>query len=407
MEERENYNQLFNKLGFSDVRNIIFESLNKDIENFLSSNNLKSLNELECKLIEFKKYKKSEINYYNFIFDIYGDMFYFYHKDYKAHTFHITNLKKFNISKNSDGTKGRDEWVFDDSYLIYLINEVYKMKNPKIVHKKGLESDEISITSIKDDNINDVMNNDWFQIIEDSETIDYDKILNLKKKSFPERTKEIFFIHLVESNKVDSLSKEFIQYKSYCSSFKNIFSNLNSFKKKNIFFHNEDYYFRFNLFQQLESKYCWGNFGNFYINFELFRNCRRKEKFERIAYFLSFLFPLNYDFKDFFENKIKSSLSDKLECWTTIFTEIINYFEKYILKNPDNPTDNKISKGDKKIDALKDSNNLLNNDKENKKIDILNESNNLLNNDKENKKSNVQFSNLSANELLIFCSKKS
>ena len=231
------------------------------------------------------------------------------------------------------------------------------------------------------------MNNDWFQIIEGSETIDYNMISNLKKKSFSERTKEIFFIQLVESNKVDSLSNEFIEYKSYCSSFKNIFSNLKSFIKKNIFFHNADKFFRFNLFQQLELKYCWGNFGNFYINFELFRNCRRKEKFERIAYFISFLFPIDYDFKDFFDNKIKNTLTDELESWTIIFNEIINYFEKYILKNKQ--TKNEIYKGDKKIVDLKDNNNLLNNCKENKKMELLNDNHNLLNYDNGDKKNEV------------------
>ena len=410
MEEKGNYDQLFNKLGFKDVRNRIFESLNKDIQSFLLLNNHININDLRSKFREFKKFKKSEMIYCDFIFELYGDMFFFYHKDdkNKEHTFQISNLKKFNISLNSDGSNGQEEWVFDESYLIYLINEVYQMKNPKIVYKKKLESDEISIISLKDDNINEVMNNDWFQIIDDSSKLDYDKILNLKKKPFSERAKEIFFIHLVESSKVDSLSKEYIEYKSYCSSFKNIFSNLNSFKKKTIFFHNEDIYFRFNLLQQLESKYRWGNFGNFYINFELFRNCKRQEKFERIAYFLSFLFPLDYDFQDFFEEKIKNLLTDKLETWTIIFNEIINYFEKYIFEKTDNPAENKFLEENKRIDSLNASKNILNNDKENKNIDILNDSNNPLSNNKENNKiitlsnTNNLLNNKNKKFLIIF-----
>jgi hypothetical protein len=84
---------------------------------------------------------------------------------------------------------------------------------------------------------------------------------------------------------------------------------------------------------ELERTYAAREFGNFYINFELLRDIKRHERLERIAYFLSFLFPKDYEkFRNFFEENIKYKISDDLNCWKEIIIEIIDYFEKNIFK---------------------------------------------------------------------------
>ena len=128
---------IFNDLKFGEVRNQIFDRLNSDLDTFISQND------------EYKKHKK-DIIYFNFKFDIHGIEIRFYHKDYQRRIYSIKNLKKFQFSKHSDGSDAKDEWIFDDDYLMYLISKIYKMKNPKFAHKIESIGDETSIISIKE-----------------------------------------------------------------------------------------------------------------------------------------------------------------------------------------------------------------------------------------------------------------
>ena len=257
---------------------------------------------------------------------------------------------------------------------MYLIYNIYEMKNPKLAHKIESIKEESSIISLKEVNINHYMTNDWNIIYEANESIDFNKIFNIKKKDLEEKIKENFFIKLIgieEKDEPVQIPKEFLEYKTYSSSFIDIFISKNLENKKSVIFHNEDKYFRFNLFQNLEMNYKNGIFGNFYINFELFRKSKGQERLERIAYFLSFFFPNDYQgFKTFFEDKIKYKISDELYCWNEIIVEIINYFQKNIFKQKKEDGKNEISQSNNKIKSLNDDIQLFN-DVDKKKFIII------------------------------------
>ena len=370
---KEKYDILFKKFGFKEVRNKIFDELIYEIKNFTNNNgqndNDFNLNNLTSKFEEYKQIKKTKIIFYEFIFDSCSNQLYFYHQNYENYTFKISKLKKFQVSSNNDASDAKDEWIFDNHYLMYLVSEVYKMENPKFAHSLESINDENSIISLKENNINTFMKNDWKGIYDAPESIDYDEIEKIKQKSFKERINEPFFIELIGLKNTKTLPEEYIKSKSYCSSFEYFFSDSNYLIKKNILFHNEDIYFRFNLFQELEYYYNWGNYGNLYINFELLKNCKRHQKLSRFVYFLSFLFPRNYNkFSTLFEDKIKHILSDKLESWPLIINEIITYFEKNIFKISEQQNNNKTSE---KIEDLNDITRLFNNVQEKKFLIIF------------------------------------
>ena len=371
----EIYDTLFNDLKFGEVRNQIFDRLNSDLDTFISQNDeYKNLEDFKGKFIEYKKHKK-DIIYFNFKFDIHGIEIYFYHKDYQRRIYSIKNLKKFQFSKHSDGSDAKDEWIFDDDYLMYLISKIYKMKNPKFAHKIESIGDETSIISIKENNLQEYIWSDYNIIYDAEELINFDEILEEKNKTFEEREKDVFFRDLIEVKETNQLHDEFSVYKNYCTSLDDVLSKSNLIHKKTIIFHNEDTYFRYNLFNKLKIKYDWGILGNFYINFGLFRNCKRHKMFERIAYFLSFLFSKNYpNFRNFFEEKIKYKISDDLDCWKEIISEIKNYFENNIFEKKEN-----------------------NNESSNANKEILNEGLQLFNN-VDNKKFIIIFDNILTNE---------
>ena len=254
------------------------------------------------------------------------------------------------------------------------------MKNPKFAHSLKSINDKSSIISLKEENIKDYLNKDWNIIYEDEESINYDTILEEKKKSFIERIKDNFFIQLIGEKDLKELPKDFLELKDYCSSFRDIFPLPNSINRKNIIFHNEDIYYRFNLFHNLEMYYNYGAYGNFYINFKFIGNSiKRHEKLERIAYFLSYLFPKDYaNFEKFFEENIKYKISDDIYSWKEIIFEIINYFQNNIFKN-------------QKLSEKKE------NSEQNDNQNAHNEKNDLFD-DIENKKFIIIFDDISTNE---------
>ena len=357
----EIYDLLFYKFEFEKVRNEIFDKFSSEIEAFIFEHKYNDLKDFLSKFIEYKKFK-SDITYFKFKFNNMGNILYFFHEDYKEYIYTITNLKKFKISLCADGSNAKDEWIFNDDYLMYLISKIYKMKNPKFAHTIESIKDESSIISLKEENLKDFMKSDWNTIYEANESINFDKILEKKKIFFNDKINDDFFIQLLGLNGINHLPNDFLAYKDYCSSFENIFSSHNLSNKKVIIFHNEDIYFRFNLFQQLEIKYKWGVFGNFYINFDLLRNSKRHERLERIAYFLSFLFPNDYPkFSTFFEEKIKYKISDNLDCWKEIIDEIINYFQNNIFNKKKEAEKSENIESSNKIKSLYDNIQLFNN----------------------------------------------
>ena len=399
----EIYNILFNDLEFESVRNEIFKKLNSDIHNYLAKIKYKGPNDFFNK---FKIYQESKpnITYCNFKFVIEGNNIVFFHKDYISYKFKITNLKQVQISKNSDGSEAKNEWIFNDEYLKYLVNKIYDMKNPKFAHSLKSINDESSIISLKEENIKDYLNKDWNIIYEAEKAINYDNILEEKKKIVKEGIKDDFLIRLIRKNDMTELPKDFFKFEGYCSSLDDIFPLKKPVNKKNIIFHNEDIYFRYNLFRELYMYYNYGMYGNFYINFKLLNgSTKRHEKLEKIVYFLSFLFPYDYpDFNKFFEEKIKYEISDDIYCWKEIISEIINYFQDNVFSKTkqvgkrENPEKKEISikikiqKSDKNLGAKRNS----------KKIDksnILSEKTHLFN-DIENKKFIIIFDDITTYE---------
>ena len=394
------YDMLFNELEFKSARNDIFENLYSAIENFLKKKKYKGPNDFFNK---FKLYQESNpnITYCNFKFVIKGSNIVFSHKDYNNYNFKITNLKKIHISKNSDGSEAKDEWIFNDEYLKYLVNKIYEMKNPKFAHSLKSINDESSIISLKEENIEYYLNKDWNIIYEAEESINYDNILEEKNKIVKEEKTDNFFIRLIQRNGMTELPEDFFNFDGYCSSLNGIFPLKNPANKKNVIFHNEDIYFRYNLFQDLYLYYNYGMYGNFYINFKLLNDSTKcHEKLEKIVYFLSFLFPYNYpDFKKFFEEKIKYKISDDIYCWKEIISEIIDYFQDNVFGKT-----KKVEKGENKEISIhiKIQNKTKNlkvrkNSKKNDKSNILSEKTDLFN-DIENKKFIIVFDDITTYE---------
>ena len=398
----EDYEHLFKILDFEKIRNTIFEELNKDIENFINDNDYKDLNDIKSKFVKYRSFKKSEIIYSGFKFEIYGNVLYFFHKDYEDKIFIITDLKKFSISKNPDGSLAQEEWVFNESYLMFLVSKVYEIENPKIAHsfQSIQDLDSNSIITLKEEDVNTYMKNDWNVIYASSYKIDYDKILNLKNIKFKERENVKFFLNLYGFKNLENLPKDYTEYKAYCTSFNDIFSKCSGLQKKNIIFHNEDSYFRFNFFQLLEIQYNWGNFFYLYINFELFKKYSRYEKLEIFFYFLSFMFPDNFEkLSEFFEKDIKYLLSDNLGCWHKIINNIINFFQENIFKEKDSQSIEKLSLSKETVSQSEDkiSQSKEKVSKEEEKKDIFHNSKNLID-EANSKKFIIIFDNIKTEE---------
>ena len=383
MVEKCHYDFLVKDLKFNDVRNKIFSDLNSKINTFISQND--DYNDLKDFLSKFEAYKNNypDITLYNFKFDIRGNIIYFYHKDFKDFTYSISYVKKFQISLHYDGSDAKDEWIFNDDFFIYLIYNVYNMKNPKFAHRIESINEESSIISLNENNLEEYIEKNWNIIYEAKESINFDKILGIKKKDFIEKENEEFFKDLIGFKQIGNLPKDYHEYKTYCSSLDKMFLNRNLTNKRTIIFHNEDIYFRYNLLSELERTYDAREFGNFYINFELLRDIKRNERLERIAYFLSFLFPKDYEkFIKFFEENIKYKISDHLNCWKEIIIEIIDYFENNIFKKEKEKE--KLNEGD-------------NNQKSTDNNKTLNENIQLFNN-VDNKKFIIVFDNILTKE---------
>ena len=177
MAEKYRYDVLVKDLKFNDVRNKIFDDLNSEINTFISQNdNYKDLKDF---LSKFEAYKNNypDITLYGFKFGIRGNIIYFYHKDFKDFTYSISYVKKFQISLNYDGSDAKDEWIFNDDFLMYLIYNVYDMKNPKFAHRIESIQEGSSIISLNEINLEEYIEKDWNFIYEAKESINFDKIL--------------------------------------------------------------------------------------------------------------------------------------------------------------------------------------------------------------------------------------
>ena len=126
----EKYNYLFNQFGFNTKRNDVFEQFNFEINSLIKSQN-SNLTNLRSKFDYYIKEKNSNnITISDFTFEIGIDGIIFFHKDYPNYFYSFKYLKKFQIyttENNYDDKK--EEWVFSEDYLMYIITDIYKMKN--------------------------------------------------------------------------------------------------------------------------------------------------------------------------------------------------------------------------------------------------------------------------------------
>ena len=322
------YDILFNTLGFNKVRNKIFDSFVKNVENFIKKNKFINLNDLKSKLekcISEKNFPSFQIK--NFVFIKSLDCFIFYHENYPKYRYNFVNLKKFDIYRENLRQKNK-EWVFCEDYLNYIIYKVYKLKNPRYGSSiKKVKEDE-SICSLDNDTLKDLMINDSNIIYEPKINFEFDEILEIKEMKIEEKLNNEFFLEIIGLKGVENLSP----LNSF--SFNDLFAQYKNLDEKTLIFHNDDKNFRLNIIKNLDYHYSWANLGYFFINFELFRKGSRDERFKRLLYFIASLFPPKYEYlKTFYEGELKNLLTKQLSCWPEIINKIINYFNKNVFKN--------------------------------------------------------------------------
>ena len=102
------YERLFKKLGFGEVRNKIFDKILSEINTFYNGEKKSESMDIYNK---FKEYliTKNSFSYSKFIFKIFIDEIYFYHEDDDKMSYFINTLKKYKISKSSDGKNAIEE----------------------------------------------------------------------------------------------------------------------------------------------------------------------------------------------------------------------------------------------------------------------------------------------------------
>lgn len=326
------YDILFNTLGFKEIRNEVFEEFYSKISKFNKSKNKDIQKHL---LRSYKQYihtKNEFIQIKNFIFKSDLSFLYLYNINYPKFLFTFEYLKKVDIFTDENFNESNKEWIFGEEYLKYLVTNIYNMKSPKIAH--NINSDNSSILSLNDKNAYDFMRNDWKVIYEAPKSVNYDKILNNKKVVWTNKKEDEFFIKLSGLKNVENKFSLFNELDQQTSSLSEIFKKYDELQNRIVIFHNKDELFALNLFRILDYYYNWGLFGNLYINFEFLKSQNRQNRLDLFAYCLWSLFPINYKlFQEFFEDKIKNKLTDKITCIPLIIEEIIDYFKKKVFVN--------------------------------------------------------------------------
>ena len=329
MNTNEEYDYLFEKLGFKTLRNEIFNDFHSKLQEF-KENNSKDINNLvEIFNSYIEKEKNLEIKEFSFIPGKCGILF--YHKSHQSIKFVFEKLKHVTIFTKEKSNECVEEWILGEKYLKYIINNIYKMKNPKFAHKLDSINDENSIISLNDLNIKNFMDDNWDYIYEASTSIDFQNIFKNKEIYFTEKQveKDPFYLKLIE---IDSSEKiNFNKFQKHSSSLMELFNYYETYEQNIIIFHNEDKYFKLNLLNELEYHKTSGHFGYLYLNYKNFANLRRQERLEMYAYCLLSLFPNNYThFQQFFEDNIKYLISDDLKCFPDIIDKIIEYFSNNV-----------------------------------------------------------------------------
>ena len=235
-----NYNILFYKLGFNKVRNIIFDSFVKSVENFIKKNNYTNLNDLKSKLekcINEKNFPSLQIK--NFIFTKNLDCFIFRHINYPYYCYRFANLKKFEIYR--ENLEKKKEWIFSESYLNYIVYKIYKLKNPKYGSSIEKVKEDESLGSLDNNALKDLMINDLTIIYDPEINFDFDEILKIRQMNIEERLKNEFFLEIIGFKGNENLSS----LNSF--SFDDLFDQYKDLDEKTLIFHNDDKNFRLNI----------------------------------------------------------------------------------------------------------------------------------------------------------------
>ena len=337
MKNETKFDTLFNNYQFTNVRNDVLKQLLFKLQNIGE----KSLTEKYSKYLNSERNNLISVN--GFTFDLGFKKIILYPASNKYFYFKFERIKLVKIY-DEDKSEIKDEYIFNEKYLKYILKNIYGITNPKISRHIDDDSSAISLT---DDNIIDFMNEEDDFIIFDSKvvTIDYENIKKYKFIPYDFKEKFLsdkFLIKLFGMNK--NINNQLSKKDTNISS---IFNNIINIDIKTEIFHNDNDLFALELLSDFNYEYISGNYGYLYINFEFLKALPRKERLELFAYTLLSFFPKNYKlFEEFFEKNIKKNLTKNINCLPNVIKNIIKYFEDNIfnqkgLKN-NNESDNDI-----------------------------------------------------------------
>ena len=180
-------------------------------------------------------------------------------------------------------------------------------------------------------------------------TTDYEKINKYKDISFLDTDKKItdeYFLKSTGLDKVKGLKNFFFKKLLKFAKIVDLETIVNDVETKLIMFHNDNDYMPLEIVSKFEHLYNSGIVYYLYINFDIIKNLKRNKRLEYFAYCLLSFFPDKYEsFNKFFEEKIKSKLTNKLTCLPDIIKILIKYIEENILNN----TNENFQKENKKL----------------------------------------------------------
>ena len=343
----EKLKQLFNIKTFKDKRNEIFEEFYNKVQNI--GDEREKLTEKYKKFIEINNNKIITIN--GFKFNYYMNTVYLEPEKDNTLSFPIEKIKIVKIYNNINNLTPINEYICGDKYLNYILKHIYKMKNPRYCENiNEINIEENSSISLNKESLSNFMDS-TYNIIYDFKkpTIDYEKIKKYKDISFLDTDKKItdeYFLKSTGLDKVKDLKNFFFKKLLKFAKIVDLETIVNDVETKLIMFHNDNDYMPLEIVSKFEHLYNSGIVYYLYINFDIIKNLKRNKRLEYFAYCLLSFFPDKYEsFNKFFEEKIKSKLTNKLTCLPDIIKILIKYIEENILNN----TNENFQKENKKL----------------------------------------------------------
>ena len=330
--------QLFKEENFKEKRNEIFSEFYTKVQSFGGENQT-----LLDKYKEFiKKNKNKIISIHGFKFEYDHDYIYLEPENDNKPSLSFEKIKPVEIYNNINNLSPINEYICGENYLNYILVYIYKMKNPKYCNDiKDIKSEENSSISLNQGTISNFMDS-TYNIIYDYKrpTINYEKIKSYKNISFLKRKEKMIDEYFLKSTGLDEFKNpENILVDSSLKKavIKELINDIDNIDTELIIFHNDNDYIALETILRFDHLYVNGLDYYLYINFDIIKNLKRNKRLEYFAYCLLSLFPDNYkSFNNFFEEKIKSELTDNFTCLPKIITIIINYIEENILNEKRN-----------------------------------------------------------------------